>query len=119
MDAIENILSRKSVREFSDKEISEQDLKTILTAGMSGPSAVNMRPFEFIVTQKPEVLEKISEANGPYSGPLKNAKLGILVCGDTDKGYLGKEGYWAIDCAIAAQNLILAANALGIGKDGI
>ena len=52
MDAIENILSRKSVREFSDKEISEQDLKTVLTAGMSGPSALNMRPFEFIVTRK-------------------------------------------------------------------
>ncbi len=116
MNGIETILSRKSVREFSDREISKEDVKTILTAGMSGPTAVNMRPFEFIVTQKPEVLEKISEANGPYSGPLKNAKLGILVCGDTDKGYLGKEGYWAIDCAIAAQNLILAANALGIGS---
>lgn len=52
MDAIENILSRKSVREFSNKEISEQDLKTILTAGMSGPSALNMRPYDFIVIRK-------------------------------------------------------------------
>ena len=75
MNGIDTILSRKSVREFSDREISKEDVKTILTAGMSGPTAVNMRPFEFIVTQKTEVLEKISEANGPYSGPLKNAKL--------------------------------------------
>ncbi|WP_295363322.1 nitroreductase family protein [uncultured Succinivibrio sp.] len=116
MDAIENILSRKSVREFSDKEISEKDLKTILTAGMSGPSAVNMRPFEFIVTRKKALLEQIAEANGPYSGPLKLANVGIIVCGDIDKAYLGKEGYWIIDSTIAAQNMILAANALGIGS---
>lgn len=116
MNGIETILSRKSVREFSDREISKEDIKTILTAGMSGPAALNMRSFEFIITQKPSVLKKISEANGPYSGALKKAKLGILVCGDIDKGYLGKDGYWVIDCAIAAQNLILAANALGIGS---
>lgn len=116
MDAIENILSRKSVREFSDKNISQEDIKTILTAGMSGPSAVNMRPFDFIVTQKRELLERISDEIGRYSDPIKKCNLGILVCGDSDKGYLGKDGYWPLDCAIAAQNMILAAHALGIGS---
>ena len=116
MDAIECILSRKSVREFSNKEISEQDLKTVLTAGMSGPSALNMRPFEFIVTRNKEQLEEIYTENGIYYAPIQQANVGIIVCGDSDKAYLAKDGYWLIDSSIAAQNIILAANALGIGS---
>ncbi|MDY6415345.1 MAG: nitroreductase family protein [Succinivibrio dextrinosolvens] len=116
MDAIENILSRKSVREFSNKEISEQDLKTILTAGMSGPSALNMRPYDFIVIRKKDLMEQIYDENGIYYAPLKQANVGVIVCGDIDKAYLAKNGYWIIDSTIAAQNIILAANALGIGS---
>ncbi len=116
MDAIENILSRRSVRSFSDKAVDDATLKTILTAGMSGPSAVNTRPFEFIVSRKRDVLKRMAEANGPYAGPLKEAALGIMVCGDIAKGYLGADGYFVIDCSIACQNMILAANSFGIGS---
>lgn len=49
MDTIKAILTRTSVREFTDKAISEQDIQTILTAGMSGPSCVNARDWSFIV----------------------------------------------------------------------
>lgn len=116
MDAIENILSRHSVREYLDKKVSNEDIKTILTAGMSGPSAVNCKPWEFLITQDKDVLEKMAKANGPYAKPILNAAFGILVLGNTAQGYGGETGYWPVDCSIACQNMILAAHALGIGS---
>lgn len=52
MDTIQNIYSRRSVRKYTEKQIDDEILKQILTAGMSGPSAVNKRPFEFLVSNK-------------------------------------------------------------------
>ena len=47
---------------------------------------------------------------------LKKAAFGILVCGDLERAYSEAEDYWVIDGAIAAQNMILCAHALGIGS---
>lgn len=116
MDTIQNILSRVSVRQYSDREISDTDLRTILEAGMSGPSCVNARDWSFIVVRDPEILNKMADANGRPAEPLRNAKLGILVCGDLERAFKGAPDYWVIDGSIAAQNMILAANALGIGS---
>ena len=116
MDTIQNILSRVSVREYSDREISDTDLRTVLEAGMSGPSCVNARDWSFIVVRDPEILNKMADANGRPATPLRSAKLGILVCGDLDRAFRGAPDYWVIDGSIAAQNMILAANALGIGS---
>ena len=116
MDAIQNIMSRISVRQYSDKEISEDALQTILEAGMSGPSCVNARDWSFIVVRNPEMLNKMADANGRPAEPLRTAKLGILVCGDLDRAFKGALDYWVVDGSIATQNMILAANALGIGS---
>ncbi len=116
MDAIENILSRVSVREYSDREISDTDLRTILEAGMSGPSCVNARDWSFIVVRDREMLNKMADANGRPATPLRSAKLGILICGDLERAFHGAPDYWVVDGSIAAQNMILAANALGIGS---
>lgn len=116
MDTIQNIYSRRSVRKYTEKQIDDEILKQILTAGMSGPSAVNKRPFEFLVSNKKDILEKMAEANGPYAAPLKKAALGVMVMGDVSKDYIGEHGYWIIDCSIACQNMILTANSFGIGS---
>ncbi len=116
MDAIMNMLTRKSVRKFSDKPISEDDIHTILRAGMSGPSATNARPWSFIVVRDHDRLNAMAEANGPAADPLRGAALGILVCGDLDRAYTKAPDYWKIDAAIAAQDMILAAQDLGIGS---
>ena len=116
MDTIESILSRVSVREYSDREISDTDLRTILEAGMSGPSCVNARDWSFIVVRDPEILNKMADANGRPATPLRSAKLGILVCGDLDRAFRGAPDYWVIDGSIAAQNMILAAHSLSIGS---
>ena len=116
MDAIQNIMSRISVRQYSDREISEEALRTILEAGMAGPSCVNARDWSFIVVRDREMLNKMADANGRPAEPLRTAKVGILVCGDLERAFPRDPDYWVVDGSIAAQNMILAANAMGIGS---
>lgn len=116
MDTIQTILRRVSVRQYSDQEIPEEALRTILEAGMSGPSCTNARDWSFVVVRDPETLNKMADANGRPATPLRDAKLGILVCGDLERAFKGAPDYWVIDGSIAAQNMILAASALGIGS---
>ncbi|NTV90980.1 MAG: nitroreductase family protein [Clostridiales bacterium] len=116
MDAIENIMTRRSVRNFTDRHISEEDLTTILKAGMSGPTCTNARQWTFLVVRDRETLDKMAAANGRPGEPVKKADVGILVCGDMERAFKPAPDYWIIDAAIAAQNMILAAHALGIGS---
>ena len=113
---IQTIFNRVSVREYSDKPISKEDIHTILQAGMSGPSCVNARDWSFIVITNPETLNQMADANGRPAEPLRKAKLGILICGDLERAFPRAPEYWVIDGSIAAQNMILAAEALGIGS---
>lgn len=116
MNTIETIKSRISVRQFSDREISEADLRTILEAGMSGPVCVNARDWSFLVVRDRETLGKMADANGRPADPLRGAAVGILVCGDLSRAFPLAPDYWVIDGAIAAQNMILAAAEMGIGS---
>ncbi len=116
MDALQNIMTRRSVRYYTEQPISDEVLDTILRAGMTGPSCTNARDWSFIVTRDPEVLAKMADANGRPAEPLRRAKLGILVLGDLERAFRSAPDYWIIDGAIAAQNMILAAHALGVGS---
>ena len=113
---IEIIKNRKSVRKFTDQRISDEDLHTILEAAMSGPTACNARPWSFIVIRDKEMLEKTADANSQYSKPFKQANVGILICGDLDRAVKLAPEFWVIDGSIAIQNMILAAESLGIGS---
>lgn len=116
MDTIDAILTRSSVREYTEDPIPDDALETILKAGTAGPSAVNARPWSFLVVRDREKLIQMADANGRSAEPLKKAALGILVCGDLERAFSRAPDYWIIDCTIAAQNMILAAHSLGIGS---
>lgn len=116
MDALENIFSRRSIRKFTDRSISDEDLHTILHAGMTGPVCVNARDWSFLVIRDKEMLNKMADVNGRPAEPLRNASLGILVLGDLERAFPRAKDYWIIDGAIASENIILAAHALGIGS---
>ena len=116
MDAIKNIMDRVSVRQFSDQYITDEDLRIILEAGMAGPSCKNTRDWSFVVVRDKEMLNKMADANGPAATPLRNANVGVLICGDQERSFELAPEYWVIDGSIATQNMILAANALGIGS---
>ena len=70
MNTLETIFTRKSVRQFKNQKVDEKDIKTILKAGMSGPTCVNSKDWSFIVVDDPEVLHKMYQANGVPAKPL-------------------------------------------------
>lgn len=113
---IDTILNRKSIRKYTDQMIEQEKIDLILKAGMSGPTAVNARPWSFIVVTDKELILKMADANGRSAQCLKEAKLGILICGDTSRAFSRAPEYWIIDCSIATQNMILAAESLGLGS---
>lgn len=116
MEALEAILTRRSTRKFTEQPIENEKLHKILEAAMSGPCCVNARDWSFVVVTKKETLQKMSEVNGEFAYPLKNAAAAILVCGDLTRAYSKAKDYWIVDGAIAAENICLAAHALGIGS---
>lgn len=116
METLQTIATRRSVRKFTKQPISDEDIRKILTAGMSGPSCVNARQWSFIVVKDKEMLQKMADANGQPAQPMKGAALGILVCGDLERAFPPAPDYWIIDTSIACQNMILAAQDLGIGS---
>lgn len=83
---------------------------------MAGPNCVNARDWSFLVAQDRDTLNKMADANGHPAEPLRKAALGILVLGDLERAFSRAQDYWLVDGAIAAENMILAANALGIGS---
>lgn len=116
METLETILKRRSIRKFRDQEIEDENLHKILEAAMSGPSCVNARDYSFIVVNDRETLNKMANANGRPAELLKEASVGILVCGDLDRAFKPAKDYWVIDASIAAENICLAATSLGIGS---
>ncbi len=115
MDAMECILSRTSIRSFTDTPVSEAEVSKLLAAGMAAPSAVNMQPWTFAVINRRELLDSLAEKL-PYAKMLKQAPVAIIVCGDLRKTLDQREReYWVEDCSAAAENILLAAHATGLG----
>lgn len=115
MDAIDAILTRKSVRKFTQQPIEADKLHLLLEAAMSAPSATNARDWAYIVVSDHDMMQKMADGNGKYAQPLRGAATGILICGDMRKAVRTAEDFWVIDGAIAAENLCLCAHALGLG----
>jgi nitroreductase len=112
MEAMEAILTRRSIRRYTDKKVSDEIVKELLEAGMSAPSAGNEQPWHFVAITDHKILDEIPKIH-PYSGMLKEAPLAILICGDeTLQKY---QGYWVQDCSAATENILIAANAIGLG----
>ncbi len=110
MDALEVLFTRRSIRQYTDEPVTDEQIKTILEAAMNAPSANNRQPWHFIVVDDREMLNGIMEAH-PYSKMLAQAPVAIVVVADTERS----PSYFQQDCAAAIQNLMLAARALELG----
>ena len=110
MDALEVLFTRRSIRKYSNESVTEEDLKTVLEAGMNAPSANNRQPWHFVVVDDRAKLNAIMEVH-PYSRMLAEAPMAIVVCGDTKIS----ASFWPQDCAAATENILLAARALDLG----
>lgn len=113
MEAYEAIVTRRSRRKYADGDVSQEQIKLLLEAGMSAPSARNTQPWHFIIVTEREALNAMAEVI-PYGKMLRDAPLGIVVCGD--RSLQERDGYLVQDCSAATQNILLAAHALGLGS---
>ena len=113
--SIETILNRKSVRIYTDQMPSKGQIDTLLRAAMAAPTAANKQPWAFIVVTERAILDDLAQ-NLPYAKMVAKAKLAIVVCGDLSKTLEGNGAeYWIQDCSAATENLLLAAEAAGLG----
>jgi len=112
---LETIHNRKSVRKFTDKTVSKEQLETVIRAGMAAPSAVNIQPWAFIAVTNRELLDELNDKL-PYAKMLRQSSAAIVVCGDFSKtNDAGYKNYWVQDCSAATENMLLAVEALGLG----
>jgi len=112
MDALQAIYTRRSIRKYKTDKVPKNLIDDILKAGFCAPSAGGALTRQFVVIDDPKVLAKIPDFS-PYAYMVKEAPLAILVCGDL-KGEKYK-GFWVQDCAAAVENILVAANAVGLG----
>ena len=113
MDAIEAILSRRSIRKYKKEALPKELIDELLKAGMNAPSAHNEQPWHFIVIQDRKVLNEIPKFH-PYSGMLREAPAAIVVCADLRLAEDDKV-WWVQDCSAATENILIAAQAKGLG----
>lgn len=113
--ALENIFKRKSVRSYSNKKVSREQLEMLARAGMAAPTAMNKQPWFFVIIDSRAVMDSLSKAL-PYAKMLEQAQAAIIVCGDTDiSPMIDGQAYWVQDCSAASQNVLLAAESMGLG----
>lgn len=106
------IFTRTSTRRFTPDKVESKYIVKILRAAMAAPSAVNQQPWEFWVSDDPEINERLSQAT-PYATPAKNAPVVIVPCYRTND--LPAPMMVDIDMAICAENILLEAEELGLG----
>jgi nitroreductase len=109
---IETIMNRQSIRKFQDKRVGSVEIREILTAAMSAPSACNQQPWHFVVLDDRTKLNILSSMHSGIKY-LENAPMAIVVCGEPMATTL--EYFWTDDCAAATQNILIAVQALGLG----
>lgn len=126
-EVLKVIRERRSIRSFKSEQIKDEELKEILDAGIYAPSATNKQPWHFTVIQNKEIIDSLSndfkelskKSDNEYIkrfGENKkfhvfyNAPTVILISGDESNQMA------AIDCAAATENMLLAAEALGVGS---
>lgn len=114
--AYQNILSRTSIRNFTEQEVTEDLKMALIHAGMSAPSGVNKQPWEFILIDDPEILRQLAAAL-PYAKMAAQAPMAIVVCGNSERFLDGDDAtLWVQDLSAASENILLAAHALGLGS---
>jgi nitroreductase len=106
------LFRRRSIRQYTSEAVPDDQVKCLLEAAMSAPSAGNQQPWQYMVITDKAMLVRLVDSS-PYVSMLPNAAVAILVCG------VPKEerhpGFWVQDCAAATQNILIEAEELGLG----
>ena len=117
MDLMQGLLTRRSVRKFTEEPVAKEDVIDIIKAAQYAPSAHNTQPWSFLVIEDKEALKDFRHLQRSALF-AENAPLVILVCGDKNIAFSREKEGWSylnIDCSAATENLLLAAHAKGLG----
>lgn len=117
MDILGLIKQRRAVRAYSDKELNEKDIETILQAGQCAPSPLNSQPWHFTLIRNKENLKSLAE-KARHASFLSQAQLLIIVTVNTKINideWLRDHNQHLYSGAAAMQNMWLAACGLDIG----
>ncbi len=118
MELYEGLLTRRSVRQYrSDKKLNKQQIIELVRAASYAPSAHNKQPWHFLVIENPETLKSLRQIQ-PWTSFAKDAACAIVVCADTKETFHREKENWnfaEIDGSLAAENLLLACHAKGLG----
>lgn len=120
-EVVDNMMTRRSVRSFTDEPVDAEAVKTLLDVAMAAPSSMALRPWHFVVIESKDTKELLKQSL-PYAKMINEACVCIVVCGDTSLydhiNHVDKEDntlYWVEDCSAASENILLAAHSLGLG----
>ena len=111
MSLLEMMYNRRSVRKYTGEPVSEDDVKKVVSAGLLGATGKNIKPWEFIVVNHKDVLQKLADCRTGSVAMLKSCEAAIVVIADENK-----TDVWVEDCSVAMANMHLMADSLGLGS---
>jgi nitroreductase len=104
------IKARRSIREYQDRDVSDEDILKILKAGMQAPgSRLGAEPWEFVIIKNKDTLDELAE----IKPRVKTAPVAILLVANIERAFY--KLHWQQDMAAAAENMLLEAVNLGLG----
>ncbi len=108
------IFARRSIRVYSPGDLRDEQIQSLLEAAMAAPSAMTKDPWRFVIVRQKETLLELA-AMLPGGKMLATAAAAIVVCGDQEAAFEQQLSFLLQDCSAAIENLLLAAQALGLG----
>ena len=117
--AIENIMTRRSIRQYKDGPVARETMQTIMECGINAPSGQNRQSWEIRVVDDPavmaEIIDLMSKGNpdtdkGVIKGCFRNAPTMVFIANDPSYDFS------VIDCGILSQNIMLSGWSLGVGS---
>lgn len=119
------IMNRRSHRKYKPEQLTQQQLQALIDAALQSPSAVNRQPWHFSVVQDPVLAKRISDASHKVAAGLPEGKRSPRFNDPAFHVFYHaptvfmisspKEGGSPLDCGIAAQSIVLAAESMGLG----
>jgi nitroreductase len=110
---LDSIFKRRSIRKYSDQPVESEKLDLLLQAAMAAPSAMNCKPWEFVIVSDPD---RLAQFRKRLIFGNRNAPAAIIICGNPQLSANPiARLFWQQDCSLAAENILIAASSLGLG----
>lgn len=116
MDLFDAVRERHSARAFSERPVEREKIDKMLEAGSFAPSAVNSQPWRFYVAESGDARGKVLKALMGFNSWAVHAPVLVIVMADLKNAYRKEQKNYKIDIGLCLENMMLAAEALGLGS---